>query len=61
MTIYVCQEPEQNRSHLHQKRENGDGSLCGKFLCVVFVEHLPGENAAFCLSSCVGQLGVLSV
>uniref|UniRef100_A0A8B9Q9J8 Transcription factor CP2 like 1 n=1 Tax=Apteryx owenii TaxID=8824 RepID=A0A8B9Q9J8_APTOW len=24
MTIYVCQEPEQNRSHLHQKRENGD-------------------------------------
>lgn len=61
MTIYVCQEPEQNRSHLHQKRENGDGSLCGKFLYMVFVKHLPGENAASCLSSCVGQLDVLSV
>lgn len=31
MTIYVCQEHEQNRSHLHQKRENGgDGNVCGK-------------------------------
>uniref|UniRef100_A0A8C0U6X8 Transcription factor CP2 like 1 n=1 Tax=Cyanistes caeruleus TaxID=156563 RepID=A0A8C0U6X8_CYACU len=42
MTIYVCQEPEQNRSHLHQKQENGDGSLCGKFLLyhAIFLEEL---------------------
>lgn len=61
MTIYVCQEPEQNRSHLHQKRENGDGSLCGKFLAMDFIKDLPVGNATLCLSSCVGQLGVLSV
>ncbi|TFK07668.1 biotin--protein ligase [Platysternon megacephalum] len=38
MTIYVCQEPEQNRSHLHQKRENGDGNLC--VYHAVFLEEL---------------------
>uniref|UniRef100_A0A8C3L7V0 Transcription factor CP2 like 1 n=1 Tax=Chrysolophus pictus TaxID=9089 RepID=A0A8C3L7V0_CHRPC len=38
MTIYVCQEPEQNRSHLHQKRENGDGSLC--VYHAIFLEEL---------------------
>ncbi|OXB81620.1 UNVERIFIED_CONTAM: hypothetical protein H355_008782, partial [Colinus virginianus] len=38
MTIYVCQEPEQNRTHLHQKRENGDGSLC--VYHAIFLEEL---------------------
>uniref|UniRef100_A0A8B9Q7X9 Transcription factor CP2 like 1 n=1 Tax=Apteryx owenii TaxID=8824 RepID=A0A8B9Q7X9_APTOW len=38
MTIYVCQEPEQNRSHLHQKRENGDGGLC--VYHAIFLEEL---------------------
>ncbi|KAM9011099.1 transcription factor CP2-like protein 1 [Ara ararauna] len=38
MTIYVCQEPEQNRSHLHQKRENGDSSLC--VYHAIFLEEL---------------------
>lgn len=32
MTIYVCQELEQNRAPLQQKRDSGDSSLCGE-LC----------------------------
>ncbi|KAL8183134.1 UNVERIFIED_CONTAM: Transcription factor CP2-like protein 1 [Gekko kuhli] len=38
MTVYVCQEPEQNQSHLHQKRENGDGNLC--VYHAIFLEEL---------------------
>lgn len=31
MTIYVCQELEQNRAPLQQKRDGGgDSSLCGE-------------------------------
>lgn len=31
MTIYVCQEVEQNRAPLQQKRDGGgDSSLCGE-------------------------------
>lgn len=31
MTIYVCQELEQNRAPLQQKRDgSGDNSLCGE-------------------------------
>ncbi|ETE70887.1 Transcription factor CP2-like protein 1, partial [Ophiophagus hannah] len=36
MTIYVCQE--QNRTHHHQKRENGDGTLC--IYHAIFLEEL---------------------
>uniref|UniRef100_A0A5F8HBL7 Transcription factor CP2 like 1 n=1 Tax=Monodelphis domestica TaxID=13616 RepID=A0A5F8HBL7_MONDO len=38
MTIYVCQELEQNRSHLQQKREGGDSSLC--VYHAIFLEEL---------------------
>uniref|UniRef100_A0ACB8G165 Uncharacterized protein n=1 Tax=Sphaerodactylus townsendi TaxID=933632 RepID=A0ACB8G165_9SAUR len=38
MTVYVCQEPEQNQSHLHQKRENGEGNLC--VYHAIFLEEL---------------------
>nr|XP_020818770.1 transcription factor CP2-like protein 1 isoform X2 [Phascolarctos cinereus] len=38
MTIYVCQDLEQNRSHLQQKREGGDSNLC--VYHAIFLEEL---------------------
>ncbi|XP_053327229.1 transcription factor CP2-like protein 1 [Spea bombifrons] len=28
LTVYVCQEPDQNRSHLQHKRDAGDNAMC---------------------------------
>ncbi|CAH2305049.1 transcription factor CP2 1 [Pelobates cultripes] len=38
LTIYVCQEPEQNRGHLHHKRELGDTTMC--VYHAIFLEEL---------------------
>uniref|UniRef100_A0A8C5QB16 Transcription factor CP2 like 1 n=1 Tax=Leptobrachium leishanense TaxID=445787 RepID=A0A8C5QB16_9ANUR len=38
LTIYVCQEPEQNRSQLHHKREIGDTAMC--VYHAIFLEEL---------------------
>ncbi|KAG8125206.1 putative Transcription factor CP2-like protein, partial [Naja naja] len=38
MTIYVCQE--QNRTHHHQKRENGDGTLCKELTTLELMEKI---------------------
>ncbi|XP_069080725.1 transcription factor CP2-like protein 1 isoform X1 [Pleurodeles waltl] len=38
LTIYVCQEPEQNRSPLNQKRDNGDSNMC--IYHAIFLEEL---------------------
>ncbi|XP_078538195.1 transcription factor CP2-like protein 1 isoform X2 [Lissotriton helveticus] len=38
LTIYVCQESEQNRLHLNQKRDNGDSNMC--IYHAIFLEEL---------------------
>ncbi|XP_075465917.1 transcription factor CP2-like protein 1 isoform X3 [Ascaphus truei] len=38
LTIYVCQEPEQNRSNQQQKRELGDATVC--VYHAIFLEEL---------------------
>ncbi|KAF7241734.1 Transcription factor CP2-like protein 1 [Varanus komodoensis] len=53
MTIYVCQEPEQNRSHLHQKRENGDSNLCN---IMMITQECPIPGARKNRENCLHKL-----